>query len=159
MFIGATDGSAIASSMRKFLSLTDMYGSILIAGAMGYGLNLGCSHRTHWFTGRANSPFEKNRGHHANAKTAALVLLGASTANAACDKMERSPPVGCRSCRRPPITSRWRRNSSEGLHRDRSTKMEAPNCDHRRPDRRARRLRRPVLLGIAMIAESKFPAS
>ena len=41
MFIGATDGIGhrIIDAQISY-SLTDMYGSILIAGAMGYGLNL-----------------------------------------------------------------------------------------------------------------------
>ena len=41
MFIGATDGMGhrIIDAQISY-SLTDMYGSILIAGAMGYGLNL-----------------------------------------------------------------------------------------------------------------------
>ena len=41
MFIGATDGMGhrIIDAQMSY-SLTDMYGSILIAGAMGYGLNL-----------------------------------------------------------------------------------------------------------------------
>jgi len=42
MFIGATDGIGhrIIDAQISY-SLTEMYGSILIAGAMGYGLNLG----------------------------------------------------------------------------------------------------------------------
>jgi ABC-type nitrate/sulfonate/bicarbonate transport system permease component len=42
MFIGATDGIGhrIIDAQISY-SLTDMYGSILVAGAMGYGLNLG----------------------------------------------------------------------------------------------------------------------
>jgi NitT/TauT family transport system permease protein len=41
MFIGATDGMGhrIIDAQISY-SLTDMYGSILVAGAMGYGLNL-----------------------------------------------------------------------------------------------------------------------
>ncbi len=41
MFIGATDGLGhrIIDAQISY-SLTDMYGSILVAGAMGYGLNL-----------------------------------------------------------------------------------------------------------------------
>jgi NitT/TauT family transport system permease protein len=41
MFIGATDGIGhrIIDAQISY-SLTDMYGSILVAGAMGYGLNL-----------------------------------------------------------------------------------------------------------------------
>lgn len=41
MFIGATDGMGhrIIDAQISY-SLTDMYGSILIAGALGYGLNL-----------------------------------------------------------------------------------------------------------------------
>src|SRR6266567_4011801 len=41
MFIGATDGIGhrIIDAQISY-SLTDMYGSILIAGAMGYGMNL-----------------------------------------------------------------------------------------------------------------------
>ena len=57
MFIGATDGMGhrIIDAQISY-SLTDMYGSILIAGAMGYGLNLALLFsNVQSFIGRANS--------------------------------------------------------------------------------------------------------
>ena len=41
MFIGATDGLGTRNyRCPDLLQLTDMYGSILVTGAMGYGLNV-----------------------------------------------------------------------------------------------------------------------
>ena len=105
MFIGATDGMGhrIIDAQISY-SLTDMYGSILVAGAMGYGLNLVLLlHRT---LGRplvrANSRPYCNRLQRStcdvkiDSRSPPLsrpLLPRGSGANAACDKMDKVTAV------------------------------------------------------------------
>ena len=170
MFIGATDGIGhrIIDAQISY-SLTDMYGSILVAGAMGYGLNLALLlPRTlaGSLVGQIVASPDQHRGSHAHVKifcfgrrgTAAQRLVR-ERRRAACDKMDKVTAVWL------PImqTTAYYVALEEKLFEKAcieivSNKMESPNqiidaliaerADFGPPGAAA---------GIAMIAESKFP--